>query len=447
METARQGLEPRRAQLRRPRGTGGRNMAENSPSNRLDSDVNWISVLPPAQCGLDVNGHFLQGATMRTNKHTLVAIGAFAALLTLGMATAQAKGVMEAAPPAAVGGNALIDAAIDAALKTQLAAANLTEAGALVYREQLQFQFRSLSAAEQQKILASVREASAPGGIVDVVALLANATKVQAEQAVAETDAAASAQSSGVQPKLGVGSSDRVYISTVGPCRVADSRNGPGKLQPFTGRQLWVLDGSIFGGYSWAADQGGTGTSTTGNCVGSAFGLGTKPDSVVAIVTAVNTVSTGAMQAWNGGTTLNGGAVVVWNPGDRATNTTVIPTNRSIAAFPGSGTKRDIALYNNSGSPVDYVVDVVGYFIVNEATALDCTTLTSASIPIAAGAGISASSPACAAGFTRVVTTCFPAHYAVHLVGTSGNTCFFNNTGGGPSSFTATSVCCRVPGR
>jgi len=373
---------------------------------------------------------------MKTNKHTLVAMGVFAALLTLGMANAEAKGAMDVTPPAAVGGNASIDAAIDAALKTQVAAANLTEAGALVYREQLQFQFRALSPAAQQQILASVRAASEPGGIVDIVALLANATKAEA--------IAASAASSGVQPKLGFGSPDRVYISTVGPCRVADSRFGPGQLQPFTGRQIYVMDSGS--GYSWVS-QGGTGTSSTGNCVGSAFSGGLLPDSVVAIVTAVNTVSTGAMQAWNGGTTLNGGAVVVWNPGDRAANTTVIPTNRSIAAFAGSGSKRDIALYNNSSAPVDYVVDVVGYFIVNEATALDCTTLTSAAVPIAAGAGISGSSPSCAAGFTRVVTTCFPAHYAVHLVGTSGSTCYFNNTGGGASSFTATSVCCRVPGR
>ena len=35
---------------------------------------------------------------MKTNKHTLVAVGVFAALLTLGMATAEAKSVTEVAP-------------------------------------------------------------------------------------------------------------------------------------------------------------------------------------------------------------------------------------------------------------------------------------------------------------------------------------------------------------
>ena len=99
----------------------------------------------------------------------------------------------------------------------------------------------------------------------------------------------------------------------------------------------------------------------------------TRPVSVVAIVTVINPVTSGALQAWNGGTTLIvGGAVLAWNPGDRGSNTTVIPMDRSIAAYPGSGAKRDFGVYNNSGGPIDVIIDVVGYFIENRATELDC---------------------------------------------------------------------------
>ena len=84
------------------------------------------------------------------------------------------------------------------------------------------------------------------------------------------------------------------------------------------------------------------------------------------------------------------------NPGDRATFTTVIPMNRSIAAYPGSGAKRDIALNNNSFTPIDYVIDVVGYFIENTATALQCTIVKSPTtvVPPNAWTPIDATCPA-----------------------------------------------------
>ena len=109
------------------------------------------------------------------------------------------------------------------------------------------------------------------------------------------------------------------------------------------------------------------------------------PVAVVATVTVVNTLSPGALQAWNGGTTLSGGAVVNWSGFDRDSNTTVIPMNRFIVAFPGSGSKRDIAVNNNSFSPIDVVIDVVGYFIDNLATPLECQVVLGPGFSLPAG--------------------------------------------------------------
>ncbi len=382
---------------------------------------------------------------MKTGKRAAFAIGALATLLPFGGGAAEARSVEPAV--SVISTSTSIDGAIDAALKVQIAGGNLTEASAAIFREQLQIQFQSLSAAAQKKILAATTAATAPNGIVDVISMLRAASRADVEQVLADIKAEqTSAVPQGIQPKLGLSSPDRVFVGLPGPCRVTDSRN-TAPLAAGTGRQIYALDTGLFA-YSWASDQGGTGNSVTGNCIGSNFfGSATIPSAVVATVTVVNTTSTGALQAWNGGTTLSGGAVIVWNAGDRAANTTVIPLDRGITAYPGSGFKRDFAVYNNSFAQIDYVVDVIGYMIENTATALDCTTVTSAPFNIGANANLSGSAPACAAGFTRTSTSCFPSNYAVHLVGVSASTCYFQNTNAGAYTFTASSVCCRVPGR
>ncbi len=169
----------------------------------------------------------------------------------------------------------------------------------------------------------------------------------------------------------------------MGPCRVADTRlniraDWPGPVAGFTGRQIWGF--SSVAGYNYNDFQGGTGIAGIGNCAGTVYGT-PYPVSVVATIAVVNTSATGYLRAWNGGTTLTVGGILGWNAGDVLSNTTVIPMDRTIAEYPGSGPyKRDFAVYNNSGNPVDVIVDVVGYFIVNQATPLDCINVTNTCI-------------------------------------------------------------------
>jgi len=378
-------------------------------------------------------------------KRMLLAIGALAALLPFGVASVDAAKVTSPETNAASGFATPFDRAIDLYVQQSVAAGRLAASDALVAREQLQIQFGTLTRAEQAKILSAARSLDTPESVQAAVGALHAAAIAEAKAAQDSMHEAGdpNARAQGLVPKLG-GDGDAVFLATVGPCRIYDTRNGPGQLPGTAARQIWAL--SILNGYNFAIDQGGTGVTGAGNCQPMAF-FTTRPVSVVAIVTVINPVTSGALQAWNGGTTLIvGGAVLAWNPGDRGSNTTVIPMDRSIAAFPGSGGKRDFGVYNNSGGPIDVIIDVVGYFIVNQATALDCTQEFSPSVNIPANSSVLENTPACAAGYTATaaVTSLGPGTYTstLNVFG-----CRLGNLTGGVLSGSCGIRCCRVPGR
>jgi hypothetical protein len=381
---------------------------------------------------------------MRT-KRMLLAIGALAALLPFGVASVDAAAVTSPATNAAAGFATPFDRAIDPYVQQSVAAGRLAAGDALVAREQLQIQFGTLTRAEQARILSAARSLDTLESVQAAVGALHAAAIAEARAAQDSMDTAGdpNARAQGLVPKLG-GDGDSVFLSTVGPCRIYDTRNGPGQLPGTAARQIWAL--SILNGYNFAIDQGGTGVTGAGNCQPMAF-FATRPVSVVAIVTVINPVTSGALQAWNGGTTLIvGGAVLAWNPGDRGSNTTVIPMDRSIAAYAGSGAKRDFGIYNNSGGPIDVIIDVVGYFIENNATALDCTEVFDAGNNVPANGSLFVNTPACPAGYANVtgLTSLGPGLYTSTL---HRNGCRIGNlTGGALIGFCGIS-CCRVPGR
>lgn len=378
-------------------------------------------------------------------RRSLLAVALLSSLL--GAAALDAQAATSTAPERnfAVGSVTAIDWAIDAAV----AARNLSAADAALMREQLQMQFQSLSAEGQQQILNAAADGGSKESALRVVNALGSQVATaarQAESAARQADMKFNARldPQAIQPKLGA-DGDLVYLATVGPCRIYDSRNGPGQLPPATARQVYTI--SILNGYSFGIDQGGSGVTGSGNCVQTAFG-GTRPTAVVATVTVVNTTASGALQAWNGGTTLNGGAVVNWNAGDRLSNTTIIPMDRSIAAYPGSGGKRDIGVYNNSGAAIDFVIDVVGYMIENQATALDCTTVSDTLFSLNSGASILRDAPACPSGYTPIMGQPVTNQYGVYTGTVLQSSCRISNTTGATvNNLSCNALCCRVPGR
>ena len=381
---------------------------------------------------------------MNTSKRAVLMIAAIAALMPLGAPGAEARAIPEANTSAASGLTTAFDRAIDLMVQQRVAARKLSAAEALVAREQLQLQFLSLTNAEQRSLVANAR-LNSEEGVHAAMTALNNAVNDAARQALAEAQAGQQANQAGgqVKPKLG-SDGDLVFVATVGPCRVFDSRFGPGPLGGLASRQIFGY--SVIPGYPWGFDQGGTGTAGDGNCAGTVY-TGTPPVSVVATVGVFNTFSTGSMRAWNGGTTLTVGGILGWNAGDVLANTTVIPMDRSIVPFPGSGLKRDFALNNNSGTPIDYVVDVVGYFIENQATALDCTVVSSGTTLIAAGTSSLVFSPACPAGYTFITAQPQTFVFGVYTGTLDSAGCRISNTTGVAVGVVCDSQCCRIPGR
>jgi hypothetical protein len=95
--------------------------------------------------------------------------------------------------------------------------------------------------------------------------------------------------------------------------------------------------------------------------------------------------------------------------------------------------------------------DVVGYSVIPDATALQCTTQLSVASTIAGSGGTgSATSPACTAGYTLTSGSCDSTSTSMHLTSdrASGQlwSCAATNPGAAAAQLTATASCCRVPG-
>ena len=381
---------------------------------------------------------------MKTSKRALLAVAAFA-LLPYGVAGVNAATTVTPGRGAAAISTAF-DSTIDRIVSQRVNTERLAPALATVAREQMQMQFLSLTRAQQQAVMAATADMSTEEAVMRAARVLNDAVVSEAKEALASVQPGAKdseqRQAGGPTAKLG-SDGDLVFVATAGPCRIADSRFWLGALASLASIQIWAYDS---GGppYDWSL-QGGTGFAGVGNCAGDVF-VGTPPTAAVAIVSVINTTTPGALRAWNGGTTLSGGAVLNWLTGERLTNTTVIPLNRSISAYPSSGSKRDFALNNNSGGTTDFVVDIVGYFIVNQATALECTTIFDSGTSIPGGSSVLVGTPSCPAGYTTTAaqTSLGPGLYTSTL---NSAGCRIGNLTGGALLGNCGVTCCRVPGR
>ena len=111
----------------------------------------------------------------------------------------------------------------------------------------------------------------------------------------------------------------------------------------------------------------------------------------------------------------------------------------------------DFAIYYNGPSgAAQVIVDVVGYFVENKATALQCvhTLFTNVTIPHGSFSITSIPAPACPTGYTRTGLDCNIdiGGNAVNLGPDIFGDCKFNNPHAGDGVGGASAVCCRVPG-
>jgi hypothetical protein len=142
--------------------------------------------------------------------------------------------------------------------------------------------------------------------------------------------------------------------------------------------------------------------------------------------------------------------VLNWNnAGDIAANTTVVPAGGRTGSGPGGAIQDFAVAYNGPTGQAQVVVDVVGYFVENLATALDCVDTSLATSPVAANALGSVAFPACPTGYTRVgAAICgLTGSGWMNSIDLPANNCFGHALATTADTVYAASRCCRVPGR
>jgi hypothetical protein len=244
--------------------------------------------------------------------------------------------------------------------------------------------------------------------------------------------------------KLGSPTTDLVFVPFT-PCRVVDTRNVGGPISAGTQRNFYYYnDGATPS--SWST-QGGDPGAVAAACPGTV--LSVPPGAAMANIAAVNTNAAGNFIAWGGGASAipNTSALNWDHAGEIISNTTVVPWGGR------SGGNLDFTIrYNGPSGFADVVVDIMGYFIENAATALDCTTATaSGPINIGTGSDTTINYPACPGGYTRTGGYCnggaSTGTSGIYIVETGASACVFRNLGGASATGNAVAQCCRVPGR
>ena len=249
---------------------------------------------------------------------------------------------------------------------------------------------------------------------------------------------------SGHMTAKALGDSSNLVYKPLEPCRIMDTRNataGSGVQGPITGGSLKQIPGFITAGSNWG-QYGQTGTPS--DC-----GLTNPPGTFIHGIAIVITILNPNFDAFLG----------VSDIADLTTTLSTVALNYTHAQ--GLSTMYIVPQIANNiiyfalpaGLSAQIIFDVVGYFVVSDATALQCTTQASAPALIAGPGTGSATSPACGAGYTLSGGSCDSDSFSMSLVSheaSGGNTMWFcsaNNTGVSSAHLTATANCCRVPGK
>ncbi len=236
-----------------------------------------------------------------------------------------------------------------------------------------------------------------------------------------------------------LGDQNNLVYKGLTPCRIMDSRNatvGSGVHGPLQGSTLYSVPGMLPAAATYQ-QYGGAST----DC-----GLSTPPGNNIKAVAIVITILAPNFDAFLGASDINNLSTVLSNV---ALNYTRGQGLSTLYVVP-----QDVANTIYFAMPVQLVAhlifDVVGYFTLSDATALDCTTTTPTTLTFTGTDG-SLNSGACPAGFTKVSVACRTsnfntANYRTIGVSSGGSDCEATDTGGG-TTLNATATCCRVPGK
>lgn len=229
-------------------------------------------------------------------------------------------------------------------------------------------------------------------------------------------------------PQVDVLGATELVFNAVEPCRLLDTRVASargGRLPAQGERDFLVFDADF------ALEQGGN----EGGC-----GL---PDTIRAVainLTAVDASGRGFVTAWDYGTARPGTATLNLIPGEDVNNQLTVAINANPEV-------PDLMVYSFASTHL--VADIVGYYTRRPARALECATMSSGNIAVAANTNASTTAPSCSAGYSRTGGTCVGGSFETYLVSSLGiggtHFCAYRNTGASESYIRAEVTCCRIP--
>jgi hypothetical protein len=247
--------------------------------------------------------------------------------------------------------------------------------------------------------------------------------------------------------KLGSPTADQVFIP-IAPCRVVDTRNAGGPVTAGTARNFYYWTPNSSG--DWSSQGGPAGPAGT-TCPGTINPNGGAPSAALATITVVSPSDAGNFVAWTGASPVPLTSVLNWRlPGDIAANTTVIPAGGRTGTGPGGSIEDFAIFYNGPSGSAQVVVDVIGYLVENQATALSCLdSIPVSSAPIAANGVGQTSTPACATGYSLVGISCYMSGLGGWIVASDvpNQICIGHASPTATDAVTGRSRCCRIPGR
>jgi hypothetical protein len=250
----------------------------------------------------------------------------------------------------------------------------------------------------------------------------------------------------GPDSPLGSGNGDLVYTA-LAPCRIMDTRNAAGASGvqgPLVGNTLYQLPGYITAGSNWSLYGQ---TAPLSDC-GLNSNVGTFIWAIAIVITIPAEGGRPNFDAYLGVSdsstlsTVLSKVALNFTHGQGISTLYIVP---QVAA-------NTIYFAMPAGLSANVIFDVVGFFAVSEATALECNENASAATVIGAGATGSAISPACASGFTQTGGGCEAAFAGLYMDTNERNNatswfCASTNTTGGSINLISRNRCCRVPGR
>jgi hypothetical protein len=274
---------------------------------------------------------------------------------------------------------------------------------------------------------------------------------VTAAKSLAKSGKVVKAADGKIGPNLGSGPADTVF-TYLEPCRIMDTRRADvdsGIRGPLIGNQLYQLHGFL--PQAETQNWGAYGGNATSDC-GLNIGVGANIWALAIVITILNPNFDSFLGVGDKGTLAETLSTVALNytHGQGLSTQYIVP----------QGIVNTIYFAMPAQLSANIIFDVVGYFAVSQATKLDCVYLTSVgSGSVADGAFAFATvSPACPDGYSITGTACnstyisslVPLTYSGLLLASGNNTCSWINKSGvtiNAQNVSATSACCRIPGR